>query len=143
VDFPTPTYLRSHELVLAAFGYWPTFHDSPVLSFRGPGEDSTLDFTLHAFEASGESDARGYHILQKHHLVRFAFGGVVESDLEHFLRENILFDLGFSAPSEFQSTGRFTVWLDSAMGGDLCGSFVAQSGEVVSVLPCDKDSQPI
>jgi len=50
---------------------------------------------------------------------------------------NILFGLGFPSAEEFASAGKFSVKLDSAMGGDLCGSFSARSGEVLEIVPCD------
>ena len=37
-----PTYLRNHQAVINAFGYWPDFHDSPVLSFRADAESIIL-----------------------------------------------------------------------------------------------------
>ena len=138
-----PTYLRNHEAVTRVFGYWPSFHDSPVLSFQRQPDQATIEFGLHVFESSGKSDAKGYHILQKHHIVRFLFTGITHTDLEHLIPENILFDLGFSPTSEFEAAGHFTVTLDSAMGSDLCGSFVATSGDVISVLPCDEDARPV
>jgi hypothetical protein len=139
----TPTYLRNHEAVTRVFGYWPSFHDSPVLSFQRQPDQAAIELDLHVFESSGKSDAKGYHILQKHHIVRFLFTGITHADLEHFIPENILFDLGFSLPSEFEAAGRFTVTLDSAMGSDLCGSFVATAGEVISVLPCDENARSV
>ena len=136
-----PHYLRNHEAVVSAFGYWPSFHDAPVLGFEHVGDRVTL--ALHAWEMTSRVDAAGYFVLEKHHVVRFAFHGVTEADLTGFIPANILFALRFSPASEFDATGRFTVELDSALGGDLSGSFAASSGEVAAVLPCDPQAQPL
>ncbi len=43
-----PTYLRNHEAVLNAFGYWPDFHDARVLGFRyREGTGSRVELDLH------------------------------------------------------------------------------------------------
>jgi hypothetical protein len=138
---PVPSYLRNTQAVLEAFGYWPSFHDAPVIDFRYRLDAvGVVGFTLHGWEMTREVDERGYFRLIKHHLVEFAFQQISDADLERFTSMgNILFGLGFSTPEEFEAAGKFRVLLDSAMGGDLCGSFWAQRGEVLSVCPCDKD----
>ncbi len=100
-----------------------------------------MDLILHGWETTPEVDERGYFKLSKHHLVRFAFHGISDADLDHFICGNILFQLGFSSPEEFAAAGRFSVDLDSAMGGDLCGSFSAAAGEVLEVTPCDREGR--
>lgn len=144
---PAPSYLQNTKAVVDAFGCWPSFHDAPVLDFRYATEDAgVVEFTLHAWEMTPEVDERGYFKLIKHHLVHFAFQGISKADLERFTSMgNILFELGFSTPEEFKSSGEFRVALDSAMGGDLCGSFSASAGQVLKVTPCDakgKSTEP-
>ena len=134
-----PRYIRNHEAVVSAFGYWPSFHDAPILAFKRTTDRITL--ALHAWEMTSQVDASGYFVRQKHHIVRFTFCGITQVDLAQFIPENILFALLFSPSSVFEATGQFTVDLDSAMGGDLCGSFAATSGEVMAVLPCDPRAQ--
>lgn len=134
-----PSFLRSTEAVVKAFGYWPSFHDAPVAGFQYTQEAiGTIEFALHGWEMTSEVDDRGYFKLIKHHLVRFAFRGISDADLDRFTSMgNILFGLRFSTPEEFEAAGKFRVDLDSAMGGDLCGSFFARVGEIVEVAPCD------
>jgi hypothetical protein len=97
-----------------------------------------VELALHGFETTPEVDERGYLKLIKHHLVRFMFHEISDADLDQFMKfGNVLFELGFSTTQEFESAGKFKVNLDSAMGGDLCGSFCARSGEVVEVTVCD------
>lgn len=136
-----PRYLHNHEAVVSAFGYWPSFHDPPVLAFEQTADSVTL--ALHAWDMTSQVDAEGFFILQKHHRVHFIFRDVTEADVAAFISPNILSDLGFSPLAEFEAAGWFTVVLDSAMGGDLCGSFSARSGEVAAVIPCDEHGQPV
>jgi hypothetical protein len=140
---PAPSYLRNTESVVRAFGYWPSFHDASVVAFRyDRGGQGAVEFTLHGWEMTPEVDERGSYKLTKHHLVRFAFQDISDADLDRFsAASNILFGLGLSTAEEFQSAGKFSVDLNSAMGGDLCGSFCARTGEVLEVLSCDPDGQ--
>jgi hypothetical protein len=129
--------------VVKAFGYWPSFHDAPVVAFHynraGAG---AVEFTLQGWEMTSAVDDRGFYKLIKHHLVRFAFQEIVDADLDEFTSSaNILFGLKFSNPEEFAAVGRFCVNLESAMGCDLSGSFSARSGGVLDVIPCDADGR--
>jgi hypothetical protein len=136
---PTPPFLQNTGPVVKAFGYWPSFHDAPVVAFHyDRAGHGAIEFTLHGWEMTAEVDERGFFKLIKHHLVRFAFHGITDADLDRFTpMGNILFGLGFSSTEEFAVAGKFSVDLDSAMGGDLCGSFCAHSGEVLEIVPCD------
>src|SRR5690242_8169929 len=138
-----PPYLRNAESVVKAFGYWPSFHDAPVVAFHHDhGGGGTVEFTLHGWEMTPEVDERGYLKLIKHHLVRFRFGEISDTDLERFTSMgNILFELRFSTPEESEHSGKFRVDLDSAIGGNLCGSFSVRSGEVLEVIPCNAEGR--
>lgn len=101
-----------------------------------------MQFTLHSWEMIPEVDERGYFKRTKHHLVRFALEDISLADLGRFTAvSHILFGLGFSSAADFQATGTFSVDLDSAMGGDLCGSFRARSGQVLEVVSCNSRGQ--
>src|SRR5580658_2723799 len=96
-----PRYIRNYESVVSAFGYWPSFHDAPVVAFEHTAESITL--AIHAWESTSQTDEKGYYILHKHHIIRFAFRGVTKTDIAHFIPQNILFQLVFSSPAEFDS----------------------------------------
>ena len=83
-----PTYLRNHQAVIDAFGYWPEFHDSPVLSFRADAESIILE--LEAWEMTDEVDAQGYFKLTKRHAVGLEFHDIVSIDLEQFAQRHLL-----------------------------------------------------
>ena len=138
----TPSYLRNAQAVLDAFGYWPSFHDAPVTDFRyEPNGAGAVEFTVHGCQTA-EFDDRGFAKLIKHHLIGFVFRDISKPDLGRFTSmANILFGLGFSTPEECKTAGGFEVRLDSALGSDLCGSFFARNGEVLTVVPCDEDGR--
>jgi hypothetical protein len=136
-----PRYLKNHEAVISAFGRWPSFHDAPVKTFEQLPNRITL--TLHAWEMTSEINEKGYFVLRNHHLVRFQFGDIVEADLSSFISANILYELGLSSVAEVEAIGKFKVTLESAMGGELCGSLTAIRGEVIAVQPCDEKGNVI
>ena len=134
-----PTYLQNFQSVIDAFGYWPDFHDAPVLGFRAA--PNLIELEIEAWEMTNEVDAQEYYILTKRHVIGFEFREIVSTDLGQFIPENILFELSFS-PVDFQrSHGYFTVGLDSAMGSNLCGQFTAKMGSISFVRPCGSESK--
>jgi hypothetical protein len=130
---PVPNYLADNQKVIDAFGYWPSFHDSPVTRFEVIGDE--IFFELKAWEMTNKTDSDGYFILTKRHDIGFRFCDIISKNLEDFIPENIIDLLGFSSSEEFDKQGVFTVDLDSAMGSDLCGKFAAKLGEVTFVRP--------
>jgi hypothetical protein len=136
--WPTPTYIRNYQTVLAAYGYWPSFHDAPLLSFiHSPPPASTVDLSVHVFELTHEVNAEGFFIPHKHHVIRFVFYDVEDVKLRQFDVPNTLFEMCFSPPRHDHSARKFTVGLSSVLGGDCVASFAAGSGEVLSVIACD------
>jgi hypothetical protein len=130
--------------VLAAFGYWPSFHDSALQSmelWRPPG--TTVEMVIHTGEMTPKPDERGYYSWMKNHLVAFRFTGVSDLEFQQFYIPNTLIEMTFSAPSEFESCRRFRVHPISVMGGDCFAKFSAADGEVLSVKPCDKEGNPV
>lgn len=133
-----PNYIAGFEMVTAAFGYWPSFHDAPVLNFEH--YQDRIDLQLEAWEMTSEVDAAGFYVLAKHHEIGFRFTSILASSLDQFICENILFELTFSPSAEFDLKGYFEVGLDSAMGSDLCGRFTAARGEITFVRPISRSS---
>lgn len=129
----TPSYLRHFERVVEAFGYWPGFHDSPVLRFRS--DDDRIELEVEAWEMTSDIDERGHFKLAKRHEIGFAFQDIVAKDHDQFAAENILFELTFSSHEEWRSQGYFSVGLESAVGSEFCGRFSAREGKVTFVRP--------
>lgn len=96
---PVPSYLANFQCVIDAFGYWPGFHDSPVL--RLESGDDAIELELEAWETSDEVDEGGYFKLIKKHGSRFvspvwfqriwnASHPQISSSTSAFLRRRIL-----------------------------------------------------
>ncbi len=134
--------LDNESAVEDAFGYWPSFHDAEVHWLRleryfkeelGYSE-SAVEFLIHCWEMTKEVDAKGYYILHKHHLVRFRFEGLGESNLSGFNHQNAVFGI-IICMAEGDGLKKIKVEFEPAHG--LSGYFTAASGRVVSVTPCD------
>jgi hypothetical protein len=128
-----PSYLEGHQSVVEAYGYWPGFHDAQVLRFARDTE--TIELEVATWEMTSEVDSRGYFVLTKRNEIGFRFSGIVATELDDFIPENILFNLGFSSVADCQRNGQFLVVLDSAMGSELCGRFTATAGRITFVRP--------
>ena len=126
-----PSYLHGYESVVEAYGYWPSFHDAPVI--RWVNSADVIELEVETGEMTSEVDAQGYYVIAKRCLVAFRFTGILARELDQFMPENILFELGFSSFADLAMNGYFEVVLDSAMGSDLCGRFTARSGGIVRV----------
>ena len=86
------------EMVVAALGYWPTFHDAEVISFTA---ERALPFKfgftvvrlavhVRRYETIGEGTARYEQVLRKSVLVRFLFNGACELELSDFNHQNVI-----------------------------------------------------
>ena len=148
-SYPTPAYLDNHQSVLAAFGYWPSFHDSEVISLlmdrRSILFDSVhnarIELVVHAFEMTTEVNEKGYFVLNKHHLVHFEFETVDEVNLKGFNHQNALMSLVFEElPTDAAGNHSFKVGLNDAFG--IGGEFTSSKGRVLSIIPCDAEGNP-
>lgn len=124
-----PSYLHGYESIVEIYGRWPSFHDAPVI--RWANHADVIELEVEAGEMTSEVDARGYHVIAKQCVVVFRFTGIIARELDQFMPENILFELGFSSVTDFTAKEIFEVELNSALGSDLCGRFTATSGEIV------------
>jgi len=57
----TPTSIRDFERVVDAYGYWPSFPDSPVLRFRQ--DNDSIELEVEAWEMTSETDDESYYKL--------------------------------------------------------------------------------
>lgn len=138
----TPSYLENHELVLQAFGYWPSFHDAEIHTLImdrtrilvKPMFNPRIELLIHCWEMTKELDSKGFYKLNKHHLVRFEFDMVHELKLADFNQQNAVFGLLFEeVPKEEGRLFAFKVIIEPAFG--LNGEFQACAGRVLSVTP--------
>lgn len=82
------------------FGHVPRFHDAILLEigFRGGGEGL---MRIHAWNTTGEVDAQGYLVLDKHTVVTLAMEGVEEVNCTDLgMMPGIIFDLEITKPTQ-------------------------------------------
>ncbi len=139
------------ELLVAIFGYWPSFHDADVveLGLKRRAHDEgcygpTLEALIHAidFETTGPIGLDGRHPLRHSVLVRLRFWDVVELRLEGFNLQNKLHGLTITDIRGWQlERALWAVRFDSTFGVN--ASFQCYAVEVVSAIPCARDAEPL
>lgn len=143
-----PKIANAH-LVVAAFGYWPSFHDAEIKSIRLARAGSEvlngpiLDLEIHAFEMTDRLSpgSTTYH-LDKHNLISFRFSEVTELQLDGFNHQNAIFGLSISDMSEAGWEGpRLMVEIESSFGASI--SFYCVTAAVNSVVPCGGDGEVV
>ncbi len=70
------SFIQNSNRLIDVFGYWPTFHDSPIT--RSVHTDDRLEVDLKVWEMTSETDDQGYFILTKRHTVTFLIEGIIE-----------------------------------------------------------------
>jgi hypothetical protein len=137
------------EQLVAVFGYWPSFHDAEVLWMRfdrRSGGDGcygpTLEALVHAFEMTSEVGADGSNVLRHHVLVHLRFRDVVELRLDGFNHQNVLMGLTLRDLRDRQMERvLWQVEFDPVYG--VGAWFQCYAVEVVSVVPCSKEGEPV
>jgi hypothetical protein len=136
--------IENHELVLEAFGYWPSFHDAEVYWLKLERLQETykgycspnIEFEIHGWEMTSETDSKGDFKLQKHHLIHFKFENIFDVEFDGFNHQNALLELEISQEPERESgVTSLKIGLDPAYG--VGGEFKAYKGSVVNITPCD------
>ncbi|MDF1501790.1 Imm50 family immunity protein [Roseisolibacter sp. H3M3-2] len=126
-----PVPLLRAERLLAAFGYWPSFHDAEVhraLLDRGSaGERPSITLVVNVFDSTGAVDERGYYDIRVDVLATLRFADVADVELRDHGVQNVLSELGL----ERQAAGRIAVELGPCYG--LHGVFTCASVEVQDV----------
>lgn len=140
-----PSYIIDHELVLAVYHDWPSFHDAEIITLKMDRSrilfdaiyNARIELVIHCFEMTQETNEKGYFQLVKHNLVHFEFEDVRDVNLYGFNLQNAMLKLIFEElPRDEAGNHRFKVVLNPAHG--LGGEFIAYTGIVLSVRPCDE-----
>lgn len=126
------------ENVLSALGWWPSFHDAEVVHFslsRGatPGvktSDAVLDVQVREYEPRYEGTAQYEMVLVKNIIVRFAFAGVENVQVEDFNFQNVINSLNVQ-PEDTVAGQRIRVEVESIFG--FGGTWLCNSAKVASV----------
>lgn len=126
------------EEVLSALGWWPSFHDAEVIHFslsRGarPEEkksEAQLEVQVREYETRNAGTARYELALIKNVLIRFAFTGVEQVQVDDFNFQNVINSLEFRRESEAPES-RVQVEIESIYG--FGATWFCSSARVASV----------
>ena len=140
--------IEGENMVVEAFGYFPTFHDGEILDLHltrnsTPETDYptvSITFTLHGWEMTSEITETGHYRLTKHHLITFRFDHIDRVDLRCFNHQNVLSELSITKIDHPDDHAILQVAFGGCFG--LEGGFRAVTGSVVQVIPCDEDGHP-
>ena len=135
---PTIPSIPGTEEVLAALGWWPSFHDAEVLHFslsRGamPKEkksEARLEVQVREYEPRHEGTAQYELVLIKNVIIRFAFAGVEDVRVEDFNFQNVINSLHIRAEGT-ETEQRMRVEVESIYG--FGATWVCSSALVASV----------
>ncbi|MED5595457.1 Imm50 family immunity protein [Janthinobacterium sp. P210006] len=135
-------FIENHELVLAAFGRWPGFHDGEVHKML---LDRTRQLPNGKYYASVELFIRGWNMvgpatneylyrLENDSLVHFLFEHVSDLELDGLNTQNVISGLDFNL-SENPGENAPTLIIEVNHCYGLSGGFKALRASVISVTP--------
>jgi hypothetical protein len=137
--------ISNAELVIQAFGRWPSLHDGYLRSFSR--QEDVFVCEIHGWNMTSKVNPDGYFILERHHRVAFRFSGITDADLhgltlyEQSFGMNILGGLRISHLPGLAPEAPLEVHIESVMDPSFSARFRAQHAEVLSVTPCDAEGQ--
>jgi hypothetical protein len=71
------------------FGEWPSFHDAEVLSLTLNRTGASV-MEVHTFRMTKEVDATGHYICDRHIIVTFELGEILEMNVDGFNNQNVV-----------------------------------------------------
>lgn len=135
--------ILGHEKLVAIYGYWPSFHDSEILTMRmdrASGDDSqgpVLWLKVHLFHMTAEVDPMGHYKTIHHAIVDLKMVDVENCELIGFNHQNVLNGLTIEeAAADSKGRNKLLVELDPAygLGGELnCASI--EIGDIEFRIP--------
>jgi hypothetical protein len=140
---PIISVLKNPDLLLAALGHDPHFHDAEVISLRldrdgrREWEGPVLFVEIHLFDGRRDPHAPGGVVWFNHKRVTFRFANVALLDIHGFNGQNAIFDL-LVAETEMQgpdfdlSAPRYRVEFVQSFG--IGASFICKEIEVEQIL---------
>jgi hypothetical protein len=139
--------LVNHQVVLDAFGQWPSFHDGEVhrvvldRTRRTPGGSyyPSLELYVRGWILTSEITEAGYYKQEHDSVVHFLFEEVSELELDGLNHQNVLSALDFEVSTDNKSGAQLiAVELSHCYG--LSGAFKALRASVVSVVPYAREA---
>ena len=104
MDFEEGKEIRNSKIVIDYFGYWPTFHDSEIISIKfertWDKESSSMQIRVYAFEMTDKLKGK-YFELVKHCVIDFEFTGIKRNEMDGFNHQNAIQGLDFGREGEF------------------------------------------
>jgi hypothetical protein len=104
VDFEEQREIENAKLVVDHFGYWPTFHDSEIISitFERTLDKGTSSATLRAysFEMTDKAVGRHYQLI-KHCFVDIEITDLIKTEMDGFNHQNAVLALEFGREGQF------------------------------------------
>jgi hypothetical protein len=98
VDFEEQREIEDAKLVIDHFGYWPTFHDSEIISitFERTLDKGTSSATLrvYSFEVTDKVVGRHYQLL-KHCFIDIEITDLIKAEIDGFNHQNAVLALEF------------------------------------------------
>ena len=80
--------LPGADKLLALYGRWPSFHDAEIVSLY-LNRSSGSSLVIHTFALTSGVDEAGRYITEKHALVSFHLGEVLDCELYGFNMQNV------------------------------------------------------
>jgi hypothetical protein len=134
-------FIEGHEIVLARFGDWPSFHDGEVhrllLDSTRLGPDGSrypsIELDLRGWIMTDEVTEQGFYRCEHDSVVSFLFERVSGVELDGLNHQNVLSCLNLELLLPENGRSQLKVELEHCFG--LSGSFVAASAKIVRVVP--------
>jgi Immunity protein 50 len=138
-DFET---IVNHQLVVEAFGQWPSFHDGEVhrivldrmRQLPSGSHYPSIELFVRGWIMTSEVTNAGFYKQEHDSIVHFLFEQVTDLELDGLNHQNVLSSLDFEVVSGTESgSSLLSVELSHCYG--LSGGFKALRASVVSVKP--------
>jgi hypothetical protein len=132
-------HIPGADEVLAALGYWPSFHDAEVLTFAiSRGEKPTdykseahLTVQVREYAPRHEGTAQFEMSIVKNVVITFAFTGVESLQVEDFNFQNVINSIRIEPITASTAAGRLRVKVESIYG--FGANWLCQSAQVSEV----------
>ena len=134
-----PVKIENADLIVEWFGYWPSFHDSELLSIYMSRSTASGEFRpnmiakLYAFEMTSEVTESKHYKLVKHCVIEFEFNDIDSIELDGFNHQNALNGLCFSNVDNSSDKAAISVTCEPAYGVGI--DLICSSVRVLSLTP--------
>jgi len=127
------------EEVVAALGYWPSFHDAEVLAFSmSRGEKPTdyksearIEVQVQEYAPSHEGTAQFEMSIVKNVIISFVFTGVESLQVEDFNFQNVINSIRIEQDTSITAAGKLRVEVESIYG--FGATWLCKSAQVAGV----------